>query len=79
MLLMIPTVGSVIPAPAPPVNYFPYAYIVYLLAGIGWILAFHARKPTAAGQIHNNDLELNHARFKPEMPMTPALGEATAA
>jgi hypothetical protein len=76
--LLIPTVGSVIPIPAPPVNYFPYAYVVYLLIGIGWILAFHARKPTAAGQI-NNDLELNHARFKREAPPVPALGEAKAA
>lgn len=77
-LLLIPTVGSVIPVPAPPVNYFPYIYVVYLLAGIAWILAFHARKPTAVGQI-NNDLELNHARFKREVAPAPALGEAKAA
>ena len=38
LLLLIPTVGSVIPIPAPPVNFFPYAYLVYLLAGIGSIL-----------------------------------------
>jgi amino acid transporter len=79
VLLLIPTVGSVIPVPAPPVNYFPYAYIVYLVAGIAWILAFHARKPTAVGQI-NNDLELNHARFARQAPpAAPALGEAKAA
>lgn len=77
-LLLIPTVGSVIPVPAPPVNYFPYIYVVYLLAGIAWILAFHARKPTAVGQI-NNDLELNHARFKREVAPAPVLGEAKAA
>jgi amino acid transporter len=78
VLLLIPTVGSVIPVPAPPVNYFPYAYVVYLLAGIGWILAFHARKPTAAGHI-NNDLELNHAKFTRQAPPVPAIGEAKAA
>ena len=78
VLLLIPTVGSVIPVPAPPVNYFPYAYVVYLLIGIAWILGFHARKPSAAGQI-NNDLELNHARFKQDVAPTPALGEAKAA
>ncbi len=78
VLLMIPTVGSVIPVPAPPVNYFPYAYAIYLVAGIAWILAFHARKPTAAGQI-NHDLELNHARFTREAPVVAALGEAKAA
>jgi amino acid transporter len=78
VLLSIPTVGSVIPVPAPPVNYFPYAYVIYLLAGIAWILLFHARKPTAAGQI-NNDLELNHARFTREALTAAPLGEAKAA
>jgi amino acid transporter len=78
LLLLIPTVGSVIPIPAPPVNYFPYAYILYLLIGIGWILAFHARKPTAVGQIRQ-DLAQNHAKFKQEAPPVPALGEAKAA
>ena len=80
LLLLIPTVGSVIPIPAPPVNYFPYAYLVYLLAGIGWILAFHARKPTAVGQI-NQDLEQSHARFRdvPVPTQIPAIGSAKAA
>jgi amino acid transporter len=78
VLLMIPTVGSVIPVPPPPVNYFPYAYLVYLLAGIAWILAFHARKPGAVRQI-NQDLELNHARFAREVAPTVALGEPKAA
>ncbi len=80
VLLMIPAVGSVIPIPDPPVNYFPYAYLVYLLVGIGWILAFHARKPTAVGQIHQ-DLEQNHARFREVRAPAPvpAIGNAKAA
>jgi amino acid transporter len=80
VLMLIPTVGSVIPVPAPPVNYFPYAYVVYLLIGIGWILAFHARKPTAAGQIHQ-DLALTHARYEQQRVVVapPAIGEAKAA
>jgi amino acid transporter len=78
VLLLIPTVGSVIPVPAPPVNYFPYAYLVYLAAGIAWILLFHVRKPTAVGQI-NQDLELNHARFTREAPAAVALAEPKAA
>ena len=80
VLLMIPAVGSVIPIPDPPVNYFPYAYLVYLLVGIGWILAFHARKPTAVGQIHQ-DLEQNHARFREVRAPAPvpAIGDAKAA
>jgi amino acid transporter len=81
VLLMIPTVGSVIPVPPPPVNYFPYVYVAYLVAGIAWILAFHARKPTAAAGHINNDLELNHARFAQAQAVVPAaaLGEANAA
>jgi amino acid transporter len=62
LLLMIPAVGSVIPIPDPPVNYFPYAYLVYLLVGIVWVLAFRARKPAAIGQIHQ-DLAVSHARY----------------
>ena len=62
VLLMIPAVGSVVPIPDPPVNYFPYAYLVYLSVGIAWVLAFRARKPAAIGQIHQ-DLALSHARF----------------
>ena len=68
---MIPTVGSVIPVPDPPVNYFPYAYLVYLAIGIAWIFAFHARKPAAKGEIHQ-DLEANHARFQQAAPPVPA-------
>jgi amino acid transporter len=78
VLLMIPTVGSVIPVPAPPVNYFPYAYLIYLLAGIAWILAFRARKPAALGAIHQ-DLERNHARFAREALTVAPLGEPKAA
>jgi amino acid transporter len=76
VLLMIPAVGSVIPIPAPPVNYFPYMYLAYMLVGIVWIVAFHARKPAAVGQIHQ-DLELNHARFK-EMSV-PTIGQPKTA
>ena len=76
VLLMIPAVGSVIPIPAPPVNYFPYMYLAYMLIGIVWIVAFHARKPAAVGQIHR-DLELNHARFK-EMSV-PTIGQPKTA
>jgi amino acid transporter len=76
VLLMIPAVGSVIPIPAPPVNYFPYMYLAYMLIGIVWIVAFHARKPAAVGQIHQ-DLELNHARFKERS--VPTIGQPKTA
>jgi amino acid transporter len=80
LLLMIPAVGSVIPIPAPPVNYFPYAYLVYLAVGIAWIFGFHARKPAAVGEI-KQDLERIHARFKetPAAMPAPAIGQPKAA
>jgi hypothetical protein len=78
VLLMIPTVGSVIPIPDPPVNYFPYAYLVYLALGVVWIVAFHARKPTAVGQI-KQDLEANHARFQQDVEPVAAIGTPKAA
>ena len=79
-LLLIPAVGSVVPIPDPPVNYFPYAYLVYLFIGIAWILAFRMRKPTAVGAIHQ-DLAQSHARFQAqEMPaMAQSIAEPKAA
>ncbi|HEY2534460.1 MAG TPA: APC family permease [Xanthobacteraceae bacterium] len=80
LLLMIPAVGSVVPIPDPPVNYFPYAYLVYLAIGIVWVLAFRALKPAAIGHIHQ-DLAATHARFAQELsgPATAALGQPKAA
>ena len=62
LLLMIPAVGSVYPIPAAPVNYFPYAFLVYLAVGIAWIVGFHRFKPAASGMIRQ-DLDLSHGRF----------------
>jgi len=78
VLLMIPAVGSVVPIPDPPVNYFPYAYLVYLAVGIAWIFAFHARKPTAVGVI-KQDLEDNHARFQQDVAPVATIGSPKAA
>lgn len=63
LLLAVPAVGSVYPVPAPPVNYFPYAFLIYLAVGIVWILAFHRRTPTASTKIRA-DLDESHARFQ---------------
>lgn len=63
VLLAIPAVGSVYPVLAPPVSYFPYAFLVYLAIGIAWILAFHRRQPTASDLI-KQDLDQSHARFQ---------------
>jgi amino acid transporter len=34
LLLMVPIVGTVYPEPAPPMNYFSYIFIAYLLIGV---------------------------------------------
>jgi amino acid transporter len=70
-LLLIPTVGSVYPIPAAPVRYFPYLYLLYLAAGILWIVSFHRRKPLA-GQTIRAELDGMDARFQ-------AVGAAAAA
>jgi amino acid transporter len=36
LLLLVPAVGSVYPVPAWPVDIFPYIFLAYLLAGLGW-------------------------------------------
>jgi amino acid transporter len=63
LLLAVPAVGSVYPVPSPPVNYFPYAFLVYLAVGILWIVAFHHRQPTASTMI-KEDLDQSHARYQ---------------
>jgi amino acid transporter len=63
LLLAIPAIGSVYPVPAAPVNYFPYAFLVYLAVGIAWILAFYKREPMAPTKIRQ-DLDESHARYK---------------
>jgi amino acid transporter len=34
VLLMVPIVGTVYPVPSSPMNYFPYIFMVYVLAGV---------------------------------------------
>lgn len=65
-LLAIPTIGSVYPVPAPPVNAFPYAFLVYLGVGLAWILVLRRRRPAAADSIRD-DLQLIHDRFAGEV------------
>ncbi|HEY0185640.1 MAG TPA: APC family permease [Rhodopila sp.] len=62
-LLVIPVVGSVYPMPEPPVNYFPYLFLLYLAAGIAWILHVRRRSPDALAGIQL-DLDLAHARHQ---------------
>jgi amino acid transporter len=65
VLLAIPAVGSVYPIPDPPVNYFPYLFLVYLGIGIVWIIAFYRRKPAAIA-VAQQDLDRSHDRYVQE-------------
>jgi len=67
-LLVVPAVGSVYPVPAAPVMYFPYAFLVYLLVGLIWILSYYRATPAATGMIRS-DLEQAHRRFQADGPM----------
>ena len=63
VLLVIPAVGSVYPLPPAPVLYFPYLFLAYMFAGIGWILSVRRRRPEALVEI-KEDLDLAHARYQ---------------
>ena len=51
VLLLIPAVGSVYPAPPAPDNYFPYVFGVYLLMGLFRAFAFKIRDPKTLTQV----------------------------
>ena len=58
ILLAIPAVGSIYPAPPAPVMYFPYIFLCYLALGSAWVIAFK-RKPSALLSIRE-ELPLHH-------------------
>jgi amino acid transporter len=68
VLLAIPAVGSVYPIPDPPVNYFPYAFLVYLAVGILWIISFYRRQPTAITKAQE-DLDRSHDLYEDEVAL----------
>jgi len=70
VLLAIPAVGSVYPIPDPPVNYFPYAFLVYLAIGIVWIVSFYRRKPAAVA-VARQDLDRSHDRYQEDVRAMP--------
>jgi len=45
LCLLVPTVGSFYPVPSAPVRYFPYYFLVYMLAGVGWLAVVSRRNP----------------------------------
>ncbi|HWE74446.1 MAG TPA: APC family permease [Stellaceae bacterium] len=71
ILLAIPAVGSVYPIPDPPVNYFPYGFLVYLAVGIVWIVSVYRRKPAAIAFVQE-DLDRSHDLYVHEVEMPKA-------
>ncbi len=71
VLLAVPAVGSVYPVPDPPVNYFPYLFLVYMAVGVGWIFAFYRRRPTAVAVVQA-DLDRIHSSYRDTPAVTMA-------
>jgi hypothetical protein len=57
-LLLIPAIGSVYPVPAPPVNYFPYIFLIYLAIGLFRALAYKVRDPKTLQEIREELTEM---------------------
>ena len=55
LCLLVPTVGSFYPLPGAPVRYFPYYFLAYMLAGIGWLAILSRRK---AGILSDIEIDL---------------------
>jgi len=51
VLLFIPLAGLFYPVPAPPVNYFPYAFAAYLWFGILRVMGMRHQKPERVDEI----------------------------
>jgi amino acid transporter len=59
VLMLIPAVGSVYPVPDPPVRYFPYIFLGYLLIGGGRIAWLRMRSPDRLHQIRE-EIQTQH-------------------
>lgn len=54
VLMILSLIGSVYPVPAAPYNYFPYAFALYMLAGLAWFVLLKVRMPqTLLGLAHD--------------------------
>jgi amino acid transporter len=50
-LLLIPIIGSVWPVPAPPLNYFPYAFLAYLWFGVLRVMGMRHQMPARVEEV----------------------------
>jgi amino acid transporter len=53
VLMLIPAVGSVYPVPDPPVRYFPYIFLSYLVVGGARVVWLRLRAPQRLRRIHD--------------------------
>jgi amino acid transporter len=56
VLMVLSAAGSVYPVPAAPYNYFPYAFVAYMIVGFIWYSIVKARAPQVIAGIEH-DLE----------------------
>jgi amino acid transporter len=67
VLMLIPAVGSVYPVPDPPVRYFPYIFLGYLLIGGGRIAWLRMRSPERLQRI-SDEIQTQHVPGALAMP-----------
>jgi amino acid transporter len=60
LMLLIPAIGSVYPVPPAPVNYFPYAFLVYLAIGGIRVITLKIKAPDLLKEIHAQ-IDTQHA------------------
>jgi amino acid transporter len=59
LLMLIPAIGSVYPVPDPPVRYFPYIFLGYLLIGAARVVWLRQRAPERLRRIHE-EIQTQH-------------------
>jgi amino acid transporter len=59
-MLLIPAIGSVYPVPTPPVNYFPYAFLIYLAIGAARVVTLRFQAPGRLKEIRD-EVHSQHA------------------
>ncbi len=68
VMLLIPAIGSVYPVPTAPVNYFPYAFLLYLAIGGVRVVALRFQAPERLKEIRDEV----HSQHSPGMLATEA-------
>jgi amino acid transporter len=54
VLMFLSLVGSVYPVPSAPYNYFPYAFVAYMLVGFAWFSFLRVRTPQILAGIQHD-------------------------